>query len=359
MSAFDFAPALALQGQRSAAKAPWELTSTWSLADPWFLLLWVAVPVVLFLGLRRSRQGALSAPSTLADPLPSLGQRMAWVVPVASALSLAVGIFALARPLTGDQRFKSESEGVDIALVLDRSTSMEERMGGPNSGTPRRFDVARKVVADFAKRRMTDREGAADQVALFGFARFTELLCPFTTDVDAILGVIQDLGMEMRQDMDSTAIGVAIAKAVEVLGHSEAESRIIVLLTDGEERTRHVMEPRAAAAMADAQGIRVYTVFVGPRALLLRSQFGVEEIRPNVDELRQVARLTGGRFFHAEDETQLEEAYASIEELERTPREDSRYAEHYERYRPFVFASLLLAALACLGRHTWARRLPC
>lgn len=354
-----FGLAIVVQGQRSAAQGHFDIGAGWSLADPWFLLLWIAVPWVLWLGLRSARQGALSAPSTLPESSRSTSQRWAFLVPLASALSLALGVFALARPLTGDQRFESQSEGVDIALVLDRSTSMEERISGPSSGTPQRFTVAKRVVADFAKRRMTDREGATDQVALFGFARFTELLCPFTTDVDAILGVIEDLGMEMRQDMDSTAIGVAIAKAVEVLSHSEAESRIVVLLTDGEERTRHVMAPRAAAAMAESQGIRVYTIYVGPRTLVYRSAFGAEKIQANVGDLKAVARLTGGQFFHAEDEEQLEAAYANIEELERTPREESSYAEHYEMYRPFVLASLLLAALACLGRHTWARRLPC
>jgi len=345
------------EAQRSTAEGHFELWNGLSLSDPWFLVLLVLVPPVVWWGQRTRRQAAISAPATLSDPGHSRAQRLAFLVPLCSALSMVAGIFALSRPLAGNERYESKTEGVDIALVIDRSTSMEETMS--ENGGPRKFDVARKVVAEFAKRRTTDRENAADQVALFGFARFTELLCPFTTDADALLGVIQNLDMEYRQDMDSTAIGVALAKATEVLSHSDAASRIVVLLTDGEERTRNVMEPMAAAAMAEAAGIRVYTVFVGPALRHVRTILGTQELRTNVTELKRVAELTGGLYFQAEDEEQLEAAYAQIETLERTPRTNSQYAEHYELYRPFVLASLLLGALAMAGRSTWARRLPC
>ena len=348
---------LILQAQRSTAQGNWELWPGFSLGDPWFLVLWALIPVVLLMGSLGRRRTVMSAPSTLTQVRRSRAQKLSFFVPLFSALSLGLAIFALARPLSGNQQFMSTSEGVDIALVLDRSTSMEEPL--VPGIQRRRFDVARKVVADFAKRRMNDRENAADQVALFGFARFTELLCPFTTDADAVLGVLKDLDMEYRQDLDSTAIGVAVAKSIEVLSHSESASRIVVLLTDGEERTRNVMEPMAAAAMAEAQGIRVYTIFVGPTMVELRTMLGTQVIPNNVDELRRIAKLTGGKFFQAEDEEQLEEAYAEIEELERTPREDSQFAEHYELYRIFVTLALVFGGLSVLGRHTWARRLPC
>ena len=346
-----------IQTQRSTAHGNWELWPGFSLADPWFLVLLVLVPFVVGIGGRLKRQAVMSAPATLSSPGRSVAQRWAFLLPLCSSLSLVLGILALSRPLAGNERYESKSEGVDIALVLDRSTSMEE--GIFQGSQTRKFDVARKVVAEFAVRRTTDRDNAADQVALFGFARFTELLCPFTTDADALVGVIQELDMEYRQDLDSTAIGVAIAKAVDVLDHSEAASRIVVLLTDGEERTRNIMEPLAAAAIAESKGIRVYTIFVGPASTRVRTLLGDKEIRANVSELQQIAKLTNGLYFQAEDEEQLEEAYAQIEELERTPREDSQYAEHYELYRPFVLASLLLGAIAMLARHTWARRLPC
>ncbi|MEZ5974708.1 MAG: VWA domain-containing protein [Planctomycetota bacterium] len=200
---------------------------------------------------------------------------------------------------------------------------------------------------------------AADAVALFGFARFTELLCPFTTDADAIDGVLAETEVEVRPDLGSTAIGVAIAKATEVLKQSPAKSRIVVLLTDGEERMRDVMEPLHAAIIAQAAGIKVYTIYVGPKRMLVRNLFGVEERVANVKELEKVAELTGGMFFHAEDGEQLEQAYADIEQLERTPRTQTQFAEHYDLYRPFVLASLVFGLIAMAGRHTWARRLPC
>ncbi|MEZ6005087.1 MAG: VWA domain-containing protein [Planctomycetota bacterium] len=350
-------PLLALlEVQRSTVQGDWQLGHGYSLADPWFLVLLPLVPLALFLGLRKSARARMVAPATLQAVPPSAAQRWSWTVPAASALSLLLGILALARPLSGEQRFQTDSEGVDIGLVLDRSQSMEEPLPGTKD---RKFDLARRVVGEFARRRTTDREGAADAVALFGFARFTELLCPFTTDADAIDGVLAETEVEVRPDLGSTAIGVAIAKATEVLKQSPAKSRIVVLLTDGEERMRDVMEPLHAAIIAQAAGIKVYTIYVGPKRMLVRNLFGVEERVANVKELEKVAELTGGMFFHAEDGEQLEQAYADIEQLERTPRTQTQFAEHYDLYRPFVLASLVFGLIAMAGRHTWARRLPC
>ncbi|MDF1836358.1 MAG: VWA domain-containing protein [Planctomycetota bacterium] len=349
-----------LAEQRSAAGGGWEVWQGFSFADPAFLYLLLLVPVIVLWGRSKRRTAALSAPATVTDLQRSRAQKWSFLVPLCSALAMCASILALARPLAGEDRFEGKSEGVDIALLIDRSSSMEEPTG---AGTERRFDMARRVVGEFAKRRMTDREGASDNVAIFGFAFYTELLCPFTMDSDAVQGVLEELDVEYTRDLDGTGIGVALAKATEVLANSDAASRIIVLLTDGREtvyqRSETAIHPKQAAVIAAAKGVRVYTLYVGPKELIRRDLFGAARVKADVGDLPAIAELTGGLFFHAEDEAQLEEAYQTIEDLERTPRSETHFAENYERYPGFILAALVLAGLSMLSRHTWARRLPC
>ncbi|MFT4649799.1 MAG: Ca-activated chloride channel family protein [Glaciecola sp.] len=350
----------AIVEQRSAAAGGWEVWQGFSFADPAFLYLLLLVAPIVFWGRSTRRSAALSAPAILTELQRSRAQKWSFLVPWLSALAMCASIFALARPLSGEDRFEGKSEGVDIALLIDRSSSMEEPTG---NGRERRFDMARRVVGEFAKRRMTDRDGASDNVAIFGFAFYTELLCPFTMDADAVQGVLKGLDVEYLRDLDGTGIGVALAKATEVLENSEAASRIIVLLTDGREtvyqRSETAMHPKQAAVIAAAKGVRVYTLYVGPKELLRRDLFGASRVKADVGDLPVIAELTGGLFFHAEDEQQLEEAYQTIEDLERTPRTETHFAENYERYPGFLLAAMILAGLSMLCRHTWARRLPC
>ena len=351
---------LAIVAQRSAASGSWDVWQGFSFADPAFLYLLILVPFIVLWGASTRRAAALSAPATLTQLQRSNAQKWSFAVPLFSALAMCAGILALARPLAGEDRFEGSSEGVDIALLIDRSSSMEEPTG---DGTERRFDMARRVVAEFAKRRMTDRDGASDSVAIFGFAFYTELLCPFTLDADAVQGVLKDLDVEYMRDLDGTGIGVALAKATAVLDNSDAASRIIVLLTDGREtvyqRSDTAMHPRQAAIIAASKGVRIYTLYVGPKDLIRRGLFGASRVKADVGDLPAIAELTGGLFFHAEDEQQLEAAYQTIEDLERTARTETHFAENYERYPGFLLAAMLFAALSMLSRHTWARRLPC
>ena len=256
------------------------------------------------------------------------------------------------------KRQTSISEGVEIALVLDRSSSMQH-VDMDSGGEKTRLDVVKEVVGDFARRRMTDREGAADHVALFTFARFPELLCPFTLDAEALEGFLETVQLVEFGAEDGTAIGVALAKAVAVLRESDAESKVVVLLTDGENNETEIT-PLQAAELAAEHGIRVYTVLAG-RYVYVQDWFGrIQPSERELDstELEAIAETTGGRFFRARDRRGLEEVYAEIESLERTPREDRPYVDQVDHYPRFLILALLSYFAAWATGATVLRRLP-
>ncbi len=348
--------ALALQGLvRSTAEERWSVFGV-AFADPWFLTL---IPLAIFLTWRGSeaRRVAEARVPTIGDPklAGTAGSKVVWLAPIARMLSVLLVIVGLSRPLEGRVSTSQESEGIDIALLLDRSSSMDQR---ERAGGPRRFDMVRDVVADFAKRRMTDSENARDNVALFGFALYVDLLVPFTLDSDALQGVLNGLDVETEQLLDGTAIGGVLTTAADVLRGSKADSRVAILLTDGEE-TAHTIEPMVAAKAALEANVRGYTVFAGPKEILTRTLFGdVRRTRANVGDLPAIAEMTGGRFFHAESQEELEDAYEAIETLERTPRTEERFAERYDLYPFLLGPALLLYLLSWLLGTTLGRRLP-
>ncbi len=354
----SFGGSLALVVQdlvRSTAEERWSLFGV-SFADPWFLTL---IPLALLLAWRGSearRVPEARVPTIgVTGPPGKSNSLVVWLAPTLRLLSVILVIVGLSRPLEGRISTSQETEGIDIALLLDRSSSMDQRQ---SANGPRRFDIVKDVVADFAKRRMTDSENARDNVALFGFAAYADLLVPFTLDSDSLQGMLDTLDVETEQALDGTAIGATLTTAVKALLGSEADSRVAVLLTDGEE-TVPVTDALVAANAAMEANIRVYTVFAGPREIRTRTIFGDERrTLANVGDLPKIAEITGGRFFHASSKEELEEAYAAIEELERTPRIEERFAERYDLYPLLLGPALLLYLLSWVLGATVGRRLP-
>ena len=340
----------------SAAQSGLRIFGDYSFADPLFLLL-VPAALLLFWWGRRASARARGRVSMLPSGFPrSARQRFLWFPSTLHLVALLCAIFALARPLRGNVQHDVVSECVDIALVVDRSGSM----AAPDLEKGRtRLDVVKEVVGDFAERRMSDREGAADNCALISFARYPLLLCPFTLDHEALTGFLDEIQLALKRGEDGTGIGVALAKAVAVLRQSEAKSRIVVLLTDGENNVPTIL-PRDAAELAAEEGIRVYTVF-SARYVCFQDPFGgwqASEEEPNTAVLEEIAELTEGRFFRAYDKQSLEDIYAEIEELERTERKELRYEETFDLYPWLLLPAALAYALAWLSQVTWARRGP-
>lgn len=341
---------------RSAAEEHFKLWGDYSLSDPWFLLLVpIGLVAVLWGRTRAGRDRARVPALTGVAAGRTLAQRFAFAVPLFEFGALALVAVALARPLRGSEQTLSESEGVDIAIALDRSGSMERNDLDPKAT---RLDVIKDVVHDFAVRRMTDREGAADNVALIAFAAYPQLLCPFTLDVDAITGFLKALKPVDNRAEDGTAIGVGLAKAVAALKGSKARSRIVILLTDGENNI-DLITPQDAAQLAAEEHIKVYTIFAG-RYVYVPDMFGnprPTEREIDTSELQGIAQTTGGRFYRARDRADLEKIYAEIEQLERTKRVEHRYTQTFDLYPRFLALALGLHLAAWLLGASVLRRL--
>ncbi len=343
---------------KSVAEGHWTVIGDFSVANPWFGLLFLVLSIPLFFwGRTRKGREAGRVVSLPQRVLPrSMRQRFSWFATLLHFAALVLLALGLARPLRGKVESSSTTEGVDIALLIDRSSSMKHEDLERNRT---RLDVVKEVVGAFAERRMLDREAASDSICLISFAHYPQLLCPFTLDVDAIKGFLQELQLAQIREEDGTGIGIALAKAVAVLKETEAKSKVCVLLTDGENNI-DTIKPRDAAELAAEQGVRVYTVLAG------RYQFEVDHFgRPvatdrelDTTELRALAEMTGGLFFRAKDKAGLENVYAEIERLERTEREEKSFSEQFDLYPYLLLASFFSYLAAWLFSSTWARRLP-
>ena len=309
-------------------------------ADPYLFALLAIIPLLLLLKARR--RGAPAAASfsnlsLLAGYRPTWRVRYRWLPSAVRALALALLVVALARPQVGQAESELPGQGIDVALVLDTSSSMAADFGGDS-----RLVVAQRVLSDFIAGRDEDRLG------LVIFQEQSLVLSPLTLDYDALTRLVGDV--ERVNLRDGTAIGVGLGEALNLLRESTARSRVVVLLTDGENNSGAV-EPAAAARIAETLGIRLYTVgLVDSRA---RASGEV-----NVDEqaLREMAEVTGGRYFPAESEQALAAIYESIDGLEKSRVGREQFGAYDELAVYFLAAALLMLALELALRVTVWRR---
>lgn len=328
----------------SAADPVWEFGLGLALADPWFLFL---LPVGLGLfGLVRRRQRSLVSPGLSAGgedglgALPrSLRQRWLFLPPLLEGLALFGFVLALSRPLAVDVLETQSAEGIDVLLLLDRSGSMRFTDLAEPGSQETRLDVVRQVALDFAKRRTADQEFASDRVGLVTFARYPELVCPPTLDFGTLASFAERVTLPVAREEDGTGIGVALAKAVELLSASEAKSKVAVLLSDGANNV-DLIQPSEAADLAAERGVKVYTILAGRYEY---DRFGrATPMEIDATDLEHIARTTGGRFFRARDRSALEAIYGEIEQLERTPREERRERRTHDLYAPVAALGFLL-----------------
>ncbi len=313
------------------------------LADPLWLLLLAAVPVLVWWHHRRGGLGALTYSRLPAPARRRRGAGWRLHLPFYCRLAaFALLAVALARPQTGYAWEESLTEGIDIQLVLDVSGSMAAEDFEPDN----RLAVAKQVVRDFIAGRTGDRIG----LTTFSGGALTR--SPLTTDRRMLDLLVRSLDINTR--MDGTAIGVALASGAARLKDSEAKSRVVVLVTDGVNNTGAI-DPLSAAAVAEGLGLRVYTVGVGtdgPVEIPLhrtnpvtgRDELVRVRMQNQLDEelLRRIADRTGGRYFRATDSRSLAGIFSEIDRLERTPMKVKRYVRYQEAFQPLAWASLLL-----------------
>lgn len=312
-------------------------------ADPWLLLLLIAVPVLAAFAIRFPRRGGvLSFGTTAVAPVArrTWRMRLELMLPVLRLAAVVALIVAVARPQRGEAVTRAELEGIDIALAYDVSSSMTQPFGRSGS----RRDAAQEVITRFVMERSGDRVG------LIVFQGSTIELSPLTTDYHAVTEALAD-APRLRLP-DGTAIGGAIAGSLQVLNESESASRIVILLTDGENNAATI-EPLAAARLAQELGIRVYTIGVVSPGLTNQSQ---STLNVNETALKEIANITGGTYNRAEDPDALAEIYDNIDALETSKFEGSALTR-YSDVAPFVLAAAaVVLALEVLLRATWLRR---
>ncbi len=324
--------------------------------DPWALGLLAVVVVAMWVRWRieRRRMGTLrfSAVDSVLESGVGVSRWKHRVPALLRVGALTALVFAVARPQTGATSESVLTEGIDIVLAIDISSSMLAEDLQPN-----RLEAAKAVATDFVNGRRNDRIGL---VAFAGEA-FTQ--APLTLDYRVVTMLLGELDPSMIED--GTAVGMGLATAVKRLEASDAESKVIVLLTDGRSN-RGEIGPLTAAQMAEALGVRVYTIGAGSRGT---ARVPVDDpfrgrvyatMRVDIDEesLRQIAELTGGRYFRATDTESLASIWEEIDELERTEIEVENFTRFEERFPVVLSIGLVLLLLEVGLAQTVLRRLP-
>ncbi|MCS7012136.1 MAG: VWA domain-containing protein [Chloroherpetonaceae bacterium] len=324
----------------------------------WLLLL---LPVLVFWHWHRVRTGRLPAVVfSSVKELVKTGHQAIWLqlgryMPLGlRILALSFLIVALARPRLENQRQTVYAEGIDIMMVIDLSGSMLAEDFEPKN----RIEAAKEVAIDFINHRISDRIG----LVVFAGQSYTQ--CPLTLDYNLLKTLIAKLEAGQLAE-DGTAIGLAIATAANRLRDSQAKSKVIILLTDGQNNAGEI-EPITAAELAAALGIKIYTVGAGTQGYanypFEDPLFGKRYMRVKVDvddaTLTRIADLTGGRYFRATDYESLKKIYREIDALEKTKVEVETFTEYKEEFVRFLTPALLCLALEVLLINTRWRRVP-
>lgn len=327
-------------------------------ANPQYLFLLLIIPALaayyFWRGRRLTGQMKFSTlrhvkrvPTTLRQ---FLHRQLYWV----RLVMLSLIILGLARPQSGARQEEIITEGIDIMMVLDVSTSMLAEDFKPKN----RLEAAKMVAKEFIEGRRNDPIG----LVIFGREAFSQ--CPLTLDYGVLLEILEKTQVA-PEEWDGTAIGNGMATAVARLKDSKAKSKVIILLTDGENNAGEV-DPVTAAQVAHTFDIRVYTIGAGTRGTamypfehpLFGKQYRPIPVEIDEDLLTRIADITGGKYFRATDTEKLRNIYEEIGELEKTKIEVKEFTKYTELFIYYVGAGILLLVLEIVLSHTYLRKLP-
>jgi Ca-activated chloride channel family protein len=302
--------------------------------DPWLLALAIVVPLALLLRRRRGEPAVAFAPAPLAEGLPGTWRtRLVHLPRVLQVAGILTGIVALARPVHRAE-VPVATEGIEILLCLDTSSSMSARDLDP---ARTRLDVAKDAAARF----IAERSG--DRIGLMCFARYPDLRCPPTLDHAALASILSEVAMVPRNHPeDATGIGTAVALAAKVLRAKESRSKVVIVLTDGEENVATAQTPNEIAPLHAAQlckelGVRVYAIAVGQKG------GAAPDGRLSVDtgQVLRMAERCDGALFEAADAAALADVYERIDRLETSGIAETRI-EAEDRFLPFLAVAVAL-----------------
>ena len=324
-----------------------------SFGQPWFFTLLVLIPVLIvwYVMKNNRQQGSIIISDSSASGLSSWKTVFRHLPFVLRLLAIMLIIVALARPQTKFEEQNAEGEGVDIVLCIDVSGSMTAQ-----DLTPNRLEAAKNVAIDFVNKRVTDRIA----VVIFSGESFTQ--CPLTTDHGVLISAIQNIRNGLLED--GTAIGSGLGTSVDRLRTSKSKSKVVILLTDGE-NNGGLIDPQTAKEIAKAFSIKVYTIGVGTDGYApqpVNTPLGVvmQNGKVSIDEklLKQIAVETGGKYFRAKDNAGLTGIYDEINSLEKSKVEISTITRYTEKFFPFIMAALALIFLEVLLRFTVFKKFP-
>ena len=326
-------------------------------ANPEFLALLLLLPALAYWYVQKNRRVVstlrYSNLGIIKQVKSSSLTRYRHVLFILRLSALALLIIAFARPQSGRSESEVITEGIDIILAMDISSSMLAEDFKPAN----RLEAAKVVASNFIKGRSNDRIG----LVVFSGQSFTQ--CPLTLDYGILLRFLQEIHIGMIED--GTAIGMALGNCVNRLRDSKAKSKVVILLTDGR-NNRGELDPVTAARVAKTFKIRIYTIGAGKRGEALYPVddpiFGKRYVKMpvEIDEnlLQSIAKITGGQYFRATDETSLDKIYTEIGEMEKTKIEVKEYTRYNELFVRYVIIALCLLLLEVVLAHTRLRKIP-
>ena len=319
-----------------------------------FYLLLALIPMAAWYIFRQKRNTAsiqVSSTASIFKAPKTIRHYLRHLVFICQIIAIAFFVVVLARPQSSSNWENVTTEGIDIIIALDISSSMLARDFSPD-----RLEASKNVAMEFISGREHDRMG----LVVFAGEAFTQ--CPLTTDRAVLLNLFKDIQTGLIED--GTAIGNGLATAVGRLKDSEAVSRVVILLTDGE-NNRGEVAPLTAAEIAKTFGIRVYTVGVGSIGTApypVQTPFGIElrDTEVKIDEglLKEIASITGGQYFRATNNKKLEEIYKEIDALEKSKIDVQQFNRKSEEFIPFAILGALFLIAAILLRTTVFRNIP-
>jgi Ca-activated chloride channel homolog len=325
-----------------------------SFAYPAYFGLLVLIPVMIYWYLRKTRpgQGALIVSTIKNFSGPRSWKNVFRHVPFILRILITVSItIALARPQISYDEQQVNGEGIDIVLCLDISGSMLAQ-----DFTPNRMEAAKNVASDFIDNRPADRIG----LVIFSGESFT--MCPLTSDRNVLKSQLYNVHSGLLED--GTAIGSGLATGVDRLRASQSKSKVIILLTDGE-NNGGLIDPNTAKEIAKSVGVRVYTIGVGtegfaPMPVQTASGIVMQKEKVSIDEklLTQIANETGGKYFRATDNESLKNIYTEIDKMEKSKVEITALKRYTEQFFPFALAAAALLLLELILRFTLFKKFP-